>query len=397
MPQVIRELSDAVLWYAHGRCFRFAYRDAYTKERRFLNCLPEKFRVAGILLPNDAVVRKNTDTARDFAERLRTVFLRSLAAIVPETAIETVPTISGAIEAYFDLFEQSPGYRKTLRWVFETFRDIAHDKPMDHIRDTDLKSVERHFAKTCSRTTVRSYMKQVSMLLGFSQKKGWIRCDPRLTYRLPKEELVEPNPFTPVEVALFFETVRTKGPSRGWGHLEFLGAALLTLGLRPVEAIHARWENVNWTERLLWVGKSHGAKEKQAIQWQPIPLAVWPMFLRHKRESGPIFTSYFGEPITEGALSRALRSIAKHVPGFTWKRWRKTFATTLAEAGHDGMTVSRLLRHSLGGRNVSVAQRHYVGQEIKRLRETVDAAFQGVAAVEEGAEKGLLTCAAREA
>lgn len=218
MPRVIREISDEILWYAHGRCFRFAYRDVYSKERRFLNCLPEKFRVAGILLPHDSVVRKNTDTARDYAEKLQAAFLKSLAAIVPETVIETVPTINGAIEKYFELFDQSPGYRKTLRWVFETFRDVVGDKPMNHVRDVDLKAVERHFAKTCRRTTLRSYLKQISMLIGFSQKQGWIIRDPRATYRMPKEELIEPNPFTPEEVALFFATVRTKGPSKGWSH-----------------------------------------------------------------------------------------------------------------------------------------------------------------------------------
>ena len=212
----------------------------------------------------------------------------------------------------------------------------------------------------------------------WSATPGPVSLTQRLTYRLPKEEIIEPNPFTPEEVTLFFEVCRTKGPSLGWRHNEFLGAVLLTLGLRPIEAIHARWENVRWDERLLWIGKSHGAKEKQAVQFQPIPLSVWPLFLERKQASGPIFTGYHGEPITPTSMDRARRSISRFVGGFTWKRFRKTYATTLAAAGHDGMTVSRLLRHSLGGKNVSTAQRHYVGQEIKRLRAIVDEAFDDV-------------------
>lgn len=42
------------------------------------------------------------------------------------------------------------------------------------------------------------------------------------------------------------------------------------------------------------------------------------------------------------------------------------------------MTISRLLRHSLGGKNVSIAARHYVSHEVKRLRGIVDLAFAEV-------------------
>ena len=37
--------------------------------------------------------------------------------------------------------------------------------------------------------------------------------------------------------------------------------------------------------------------------------------------------------------------------------------------------VSRLLRHSAGGKNISIAQRHYVGSSDALLRDAVDEAF----------------------
>lgn len=85
------------------------------------------------------------------------------------------------------------------------------------------------------------------------------------------------------------------------------------------------------------------------------------------------------------------------MPGFTWRPCRKAYATILGEAGNDVIIVSRLLRHALGGKNMSMAQRHYVGQDVKRLRGIVDAAFQGVVAMKVEAGKGLLTCVAQEA
>jgi hypothetical protein len=55
-----------------------------------------------------------------------------------------------------------------------------------------------------------------------------------------------------------------------------------------------------------------------------------------------------------------------------WKRFRKTFATMLERAGNDVVVVSRLLRQSAGGKNVTMAQRHYIGKSQAYLRDVVD-------------------------
>ena len=80
--------------------------------------------------------------------------------------------------------------------------------------------------------------------------------------------------------------------------------------------------------------------------------------------------------ITQNGMNRIRATVAKELPAFQWKRFRKTYATILAEAGNDGIVVSRLLRHSLGGKAASIAQRHYVGQDLRRLREVVDGALE---------------------
>jgi hypothetical protein len=77
------------------------------------------------------------------------------------------------------------------------------------------------------------------------------------------------------------------------------------------------------------------------------------------------------------------------VPNFTWKRFRKTFATILHDAGNEDIVVSRLLRHSAGGKNVSVAQRHYVGRSGALLRTAVDEAFARYAGLIGGAAAGV--------
>ena len=53
-----------------------------------------------------------------------------------------------------------------------------------------------------------------------------------------------------------------------------------------------------------------------------------------------------------------------------WKRFRKTFATILEQAGNDVVVVE-----SAGGKNVTMAQRHYIGKSQKYLRQVVDEGF----------------------
>jgi integrase len=168
MVRALRDVSDEILWYAQRGHWRFAYRDPYDGARRFLNCLPDRFEIAGIPLPSPDVVRRPTEEARRLCVRLK------------------------------------------------------------------------------------------------DELMGWLKSDPRATYRKPKEELRDPNPFTDAELEAFFGF--TRGPSRfrpdGYAAAEWIGVGLLTLGLRPVELIGACWENVDFDERFLFVAESHGNKLK---------------------------------------------------------------------------------------------------------------------------------------
>lgn len=133
---------------------------------------------------------------------------------------------------------------------------------------------------------------------------------------------------------------------------------------------------MNWEERFLFIERSHPSKMPQACQNQPIPLAVWPLFKQRRKEKGPIWTSETGRACTRYALDRARRLDQKTVdPGFQWKRFRTTYATLLGLAGNDVVVISRLLRQSAGGKNVTIAQRHYIGRSQTYLRDVVDEAL----------------------
>ncbi len=53
------------------------------------------------------------------------------------------------------------------------------------------------------------------MLPRFGIRKGWLKADPRLTYRLPREHLRAPNPFSDDELEAFPGHGRTSRTSRG--------------------------------------------------------------------------------------------------------------------------------------------------------------------------------------
>jgi integrase len=208
-------------------------------------------------------------------------------------------------------------------------------------------------------------------------------CRKDTTYRKPREQLRDPNPLTDAELTKFFDFVRAPARYRpdAWTSMEWVGIGLLTLGLRPIELQRARWENVNWDERFLFIAEIHGNKLTQARQWQPIPLAAWPHFVARRKPTGLIWTAHHGAEITDDALARMRRTVQAELPGFAWKRFRKSYATILSDAGNDVVAVSRLLRHSAGGKNVSIAQRHYVGRSGALLRDVVDEAFAPYAGV----------------
>jgi hypothetical protein len=87
----------------------------------------------------------------------------------------------------------------------------------------------------------------------FALKKGWIRQDPRLTYKPPKEELKDP--FTDDELKRVFEFVRAPAKFRpeGWDAMEWAGIGLFVIGLRPIELQGAMWEHLSVENRFLFV------------------------------------------------------------------------------------------------------------------------------------------------
>jgi hypothetical protein len=75
------------------------------------------------------------------------------------------------------------------------------------------------------------------------------------------------------------------------------------------------------------------------------------------------------------------RTVQAEIPGFAWKRFCKSYATILSDAGNDVVAVSPQRWHSAGGKNVSIAQPHSVGRSGALLRDVVDEAFAPYATV----------------
>lgn len=393
-PMTRRRLSHRLTWFPQRQCFRFRFRDPHTDALRYCYCMPERFREARIPIESDDVVRKNTKKAEQLAKRLRAAVLETMAHIVPdEMGAAQTPLVSRAAAAFMEMNDhQDEGYRRAIARILAEFAESVDDKPCAELEDADLKRFEKRYDDHAP-STKRRYMTYVGMLTNFVVAKRWVSVDPRATYKAPKVPESEANPFTMTEVSTFFDQVAKGRPfTRGgritsrrkdlWAHLEWVGIGLVSLGLRQVEMVQAEWEKVDWKNRLLFIDKSHGAKERHARGWQPVPLIAWPFFESHRQSSGLIWTQPEGKPIDNRHLGTIGRHIARHIiPGFQWRRFRSTYASFLTQRGVESGTVSRLLRHSTGGPSSSVAEQHYIRRDLLYLRDVVDDAFQAFAGV----------------
>lgn len=157
MTRSLREISDAIFWYEQRSCWRFAYRDPFTHERKFAFCLPDRFLEFGIPLPDPEIVRKPTKLARELCGKLQRAFLYGLRGARPDIFAAEAPSVSGAIAAHFALYDHTPAYRASLQAIFSEFAVAVGDKAMNEIRDVDLKAYEVRLAsRGLARTTVRS-------------------------------------------------------------------------------------------------------------------------------------------------------------------------------------------------------------------------------------------------
>lgn len=122
---------------------------------------------------------------------------------------------------------------------------------------------------------------------------------------------------------------------------------MLGLGLREIEARHARWEWVDWTASTYTPGFTKGGEAT------PLPMPKWLAAYLHAHRDplriqglicgrGPLHAP-FSNGITAPVIRRAGAAVG--VSGLSPHRMRTSFVTQLAQTGADLRTIQALGRH----------------------------------------------------
>ena len=127
----------------------------------------------------------------------------------------------------------------------------------------------------------------------------------------------------------------------------------LKTGMRLGEIRALRWEDINWTTRILTVQRSYcrgiiESPKSNRSRYIPLHEDVSAMLEKRKQEKGYIFTDSQGRILPSGNLYRGLRRCCQGagVRRIGWHLFRHTFASNLAMASAPMRAIQELLGHA---------------------------------------------------
>ena len=201
-------------------------------------------------------------------------------------------------------------------------------------------------------------LKLLSSLLGWCVRQGWIPARPFKLAPLKPQQAPKPV-LWPEQVQAFLQEVdRRSGRTWAWKkpeprplpHATTAIRLMVGLGLREDEALHARWEWIDWRRKVLTVGKTKSRKLRE------IPIPDW--LLQHLASLHPTTpTSGLvlpdrgpgGDPrphnrmLTTKPIARA--STELKLGRLTPHALRRTFATAHFEIGTPLSQIQQMLGH----------------------------------------------------
>ena len=259
-----------------------------------------------------------------------------------------LPEARKRVVSFGELIDDSLVYSKAHKrsyqddkWRFEKLRKHFGDRPADGIMPQDI---ERHLAAKIeddkwAPATANRCRALLSLAFRLGIRNGKVSANPARLVRAYRVNNTRVRWLTTEEEMRLREVLQEKYPE----HLPELDLALHT-GLRRGEMYKARWEDVNFEQRLLKVPLSKNG-ESRHVPLNRLALAALER-LRSKCEGKDwIFVSVTGERLQsprhwfEPAIQEA------KIADFHWHDARHTFASRLRMAGVDLGTIQELMGH----------------------------------------------------
>lgn len=214
---------------------------------------------------------------------------------------------------------------------------------------------ERHRTKTITETTVNRDIECLRHLLYWAVDEGFIAANPIARIRLERERRKKRPVLSLAEEKLLLEAASP--------HLRDITIVALDTGMRRGEILHQRWEDVDFSRRLLYV--THSKTPEGEAREIPLTGRVYNLLFENQKTEGLIFT-FKGKSI--GSLKTAWKAAIRRA-GIRRTRFhylRHTFNTRLLELG-----VVREVRMALLGHTFGDTHESYEHVELPMKREGI--------------------------
>jgi integrase len=249
--------------------------------------------------------------------------------------------------------EAKAWHRDRLKLLLPYFGDTA----ISRIAKAQVRQYRqtRHQAKTLTETTLNRDIECLRHLLYWAVDEGFLAINPLARIQLARIRRKKKPVLSPEEEKLLF--------AQSSAHLQQIIIAALDTGMRRGEILSQRWDDVDFSRRVLYV--SHSKTPEGEAREIPLSERLFALLCEMRKESGLIFT-YEGKAIhkIKTAWKAAIRRSGIRYIQFHYLR--HTFNTRLLE-----LSVTREVRMALLGHTFGDTHESYEHVELPLKRDAI--------------------------
>lgn len=230
------------------------------------------------------------------------------------------------------------------------------NKPVEEMNEDDVKSYLVSMFDTKSKATISLAAASIKFFYKILGKK----LD---NLSIPKQDKKLPSVLTKDEVTKLLENSETKKS-------KLMLSLLYSSGLRVSELVNLKKQDINLSERLGWVRKGKGSKDRIFTISTSLSAELEEYI---KKDVAGVYLFSSDKPLTTRNIQKIIQKTAKKAgiaKRVTPHTLRHSFATHLLEAGTDIRVIQELLGHS--NLNTTQLYAHVSHETIRSIKNPLD-------------------------